>query len=94
MNQSECPQEIVRCDLDGNMCGIDGDDLLFALCRFICETRKWDGGEYPGQTLHQIILMAQAYLESRGCSLSYLKREADLIIRTWLWIVLCAKEVR
>ena len=42
------------------------DQLNFALSRFVIETKKQNGEDYPGKTLREIILCVQMYLEKRG----------------------------
>ncbi len=42
--------------------------FCFALCHFITEIRRKDLKEYPGETLYQISLCLQFYLEKNGLS--------------------------
>ena len=41
-------------------------DLCFALSRFIREVKKIDGGEYPSNTIWEIIVMIQMYLHENS----------------------------
>ncbi len=41
-------------------------NLAYALRCFLSEVRKKDGGEYPGETLYQLLICLQFYLEHTG----------------------------
>ena len=47
--------------------------LVHALSRFICETRKKDGSEFPPKILKHIILIVQMYLSSLGFVYEFLE---------------------
>ena len=57
--------EPITVDLD-DVTLVTKEELVFALSRFICETRKKDGSEFPPKTLKHIILIIQMYLNSKG----------------------------
>ena len=61
MSDGQVPDEIVRANLDLVM-GVENSDLCFALARFIREVKKIDGSDYPPNTLREIIIMIQMYL--------------------------------
>ncbi len=42
-------------------------NLAYALSCFLSEVRKRDGSEYPGDTLYQLVVCIQFFLECSGC---------------------------
>ena len=42
------------------------DEINYSVCRFITEVRKLDGSDYPGDTLHTLVIMLQLYLCVKG----------------------------
>ena len=61
----------ITVDLDDTST-LSKEGLVFALSRFICETRKKDGTEFPPKTLKHIILIIQMYLSSLGIVYEFL----------------------
>ena len=52
-------------DLDV-LLSIEKGNLCEALCKFIPEVRKKDGGEYPGKTLYEMIVCIQKFLNEKN----------------------------
>ena len=65
LKQQSPPAEINRCDLD-KIGEFSQDDLNFALSRFICEIKRIDGSDYPPNTLREVIIMVQMYLNENN----------------------------
>ena len=65
INNGLAPDEIVKSNLD-LVFDLRNTDLCFALSRFIREVKKLDGSEYPPNTLREIIIMVQMYLNENG----------------------------
>ena len=65
MNNSGVCDSIVKCNLDDveNLCETD---LAFSLCRFVREVKKLDESDYPPNTLCEMIIMVQMYLNEHG----------------------------
>ena len=42
------------------------EDLSYSLCRFITEVRKLDNSDFPPNTLREIVIMIQMYLNEKG----------------------------
>ncbi len=61
----DCDPQIRWCNLDA-LNTLNRSNLCVALCRFVSEIRRQDRCEFPGQTLYQITIMLQLYLEKRG----------------------------
>ena len=57
--------EIRRCDLNFPQ-EINKDDLCFALSRFVREVKHVDNNEFPPNTLREIVVMVQMYLQQGG----------------------------
>ena len=57
--------EIIDANLD-LLNSFQPSDICYALCRFIREVRKMDGGEYPPNTIREIIVMIQMFLHENG----------------------------
>ena len=57
--------EIVCCDLDGALC-FSPNEFNYALSCFVTEIRKVDGRDYPPNTLREIVIMIQMFLNERG----------------------------
>ena len=60
-----CPNQIINSNLD-LILHLKQCDLAYALCRFIREVKKLDGSDYPPNTLREMIIMIQMYLQSNG----------------------------
>ncbi|XP_052097319.1 zinc finger MYM-type protein 3-like [Mytilus californianus] len=60
------------------------DELCFALSRFICEIKKENGEEYPGQTLYEILINIQLYLEGKGKYFKFLNEDCFIQIKNTL----------
>ena len=65
MGSGYISDQIVNANLDV-INEVSKADLCFALSRFICEVKKLDGSEYPPNTLREIIIMVQMYLNEQG----------------------------
>ena len=56
---------IVSADIDC-LTKLDKVSLSYALSNFIMEVKKCDGMDFPGQTLYQIVICLQFFLETQG----------------------------
>ncbi len=65
VKQSDCDPRIRWCNLD-ELKTLNRSNLSVALCHFMSEIKRKDGAEFLGQTLYQITIMLQLYLEKRG----------------------------
>ena len=61
---NKCCEEILLADL--NYFAFSESDLAYALSCFIREVRKIDGGDFPPNTLREIIVMIQMYLHENA----------------------------
>ena len=57
--------DFISCDLDDKST-VTKESLIFAMCRFLTEVKKEDGGEFPGKTLYEILICVQFHLETIG----------------------------
>ena len=64
MSEQNVPQQIIDSNLD-NVFALEKSQLAYALARFIREVKRLDGGDYPPNTLREIIIMIQMYLHER-----------------------------
>ena len=65
---SDATVQPIVCDLD-DVSTITKENLLCALCRFVCEFfKKKTGNKFPPRTLRYIILIIQMYVEKVGFS--------------------------
>jgi len=60
------------------------DELNFCISRFLCEIKKANGEEYPAQTLYEIVIQFQLFLEQNGQNCHFLNEECFLQIRNTL----------
>ena len=60
-----CPNQIINANLDF-LVHVTQVDLAYSLCRFIREVKKLDGSDYPPNTLREMIVMIQMYLQFNG----------------------------
>lgn len=60
------------------------DELNFCLSRFLCEIKKENGMEYPGQTLYDLLIEIQLYLEQQGKPYRFLNEECFVQIKNTL----------
>ena len=67
--------DYINCDLD-NAESITQDELSFALCRFIPEIKKYNGGDFPGKTLYEIVMCVQFHLETLGFNYKFLSDDS------------------
>ena len=65
VKMADCDLQIHWCNLDA-LNTLNQSNLSVMLCRFVSEIRRQDGCEFPGQTLYQIVIILQLYLEKRG----------------------------
>ncbi len=61
----DCDPRIRWCNIDERQT-LNLSNLCVALCHFITEIKHKDGTDYPGQTLYQITIMLQLYLDKAG----------------------------
>ncbi len=64
-SQQFCPPQIVWANIEKPE-SLMLANLQVALCSFVCEVRRKDEREFPGETLKQIVIMIQLYLEKQG----------------------------
>ena len=57
--------QIVRADLN-NVSQVKVEDLCYSLCRFVREIRKLNRSEYPPNTIRELVIMIQMYLNECG----------------------------
>ena len=60
--EGDVPNEIVTADLNC-LKELKKCDLSYALCHFVREIKKLDDTEYPPNTLREIVIMIQMYLQ-------------------------------
>ena len=60
------------------------DELNYSISRFIVEIRKKNGDEYPGETLYELVLAVQQYLQNLGHNHKFLLDEWYSQIRNTL----------
>ncbi len=60
-----CDSRISWCAIT-NVDQISKGNLCHSLCCFVNEVRKQDGTEYPGNTIYQIVICLQFFLEGKG----------------------------
>ncbi len=56
-------------------------DLSFCLCSFINEIRRKDGGEFPANSLYEIVLLIQFHMEKKGVMWKLVDGEAFTCVR-------------
>ena len=78
--KGNAPVEIVRADLNA-LNRFSQDDLSFALARFIREIKCLDGTDYPPNTLREVIVMIQMYLNENNIYWKLLEGERFLTLR-------------
>ena len=66
--------DFITCDLD-DKATITKESLIFAMCRFLTEVRKVDESDFPGKTLHEILICVQFHLETIGFGYKILNDE-------------------
>ncbi|XP_038068807.1 zinc finger MYM-type protein 2-like isoform X3 [Patiria miniata] len=60
------------------------DEVNYSLARFICEVKKKNGDDYPGETLHELVISIQLYFDLRGKSYKFLSDPDFLQLRNTL----------
>ena len=65
----------ITCDLE-DKATITAESLKFALCRFITEVKRLDGKDFPGKTLHYLIICIQFHLECLGFAFKLVNDQA------------------
>lgn len=48
------------------------DEICYSMSRFVCEIKKKNGEEYPAETLYELVISIQLYLEMHGRELKLL----------------------
>jgi integrase len=48
------------------------DELNYSISRFICEVKKKNGDDYPGETLHELVISLQLHFDLKGKPLKFL----------------------
>jgi len=64
------------------------DELNFSIARFICEVRKENGEEYPGQTLYELVIQLQLFLEQNGLNYKLLNEDCFIQLKNTLDFVM------
>ena len=72
--------QIVRADLN-EVEKLKSDDLCYAMCRFVREIKKINGHEYPPNTIRELVIMVQMYLNERGIYWKLLEHEGFVNLR-------------
>ena len=72
--------EAIPCDLD-DITSITEESVIHGVCRFITEVKKVDGTNFPGKTLHDIVVCLQFHLETLGMAFKLLNQDAFRDIR-------------
>ena len=65
LNKVKAPVEIINANLD-DLYNVKQQDLCYTLSRFIGEVKKIDNTDYPPNTLKEIIVMIQMFLNENG----------------------------
>ena len=65
MQSVAVPEQIRSADLK-SLSSFTQADLCFSLSRFIHEVKRHDGGDYPPNTIREIIIMIQMYLQKNS----------------------------
>ena len=65
--QSREDLQSIDCNID-DVPNLEKSVLSAAICRFITEVKKVDGGEFPGRTLYDIVICLQFWIQSKGLS--------------------------
>ena len=64
------------------------DELNFSIARFICEVRKENGEEYPGQTLYELVIQLQLFLEQNGLNYKLVNEDCFIQLKNTLDFVM------
>ena len=72
--------QIVRADLT-KVNELNPTDLSYSLCRFIREIKKINGEEYPPNTIRELVIMIQMYLNEYGIYWKLLEHDNFRILR-------------
>ena len=66
MSKDETYDEVIfNANLD-DLGNLTKEALCYALCRFVPEVTKVEGGDYPGKTLYEMIIAIQKHLREHG----------------------------
>ena len=60
------------------------EELNYSVSRFIVEIRKTNGDEYPGETLYELVLAVQHYMQNLGQNHKFSMDEWYCLIRNTL----------
>ena len=60
------------------------DELKYSISRFICEIKKQNGEDYPGDTLHELVICLQLHFELQGTSYKLLSDPLFLELKNTL----------
>lgn len=60
------------------------DELAYSLSRFIVEVKKKDGKDFPGETLFEMVMAVQKYLNLQGSHLKFLDDESFITLKNTL----------
>ncbi len=64
MKKSPCAAQISWCNIDDPT--LTKGHLCYCLCAFLNEVVCRDGEDFPGKTIHKMVILIQFYLEGRG----------------------------
>ena len=78
-----CTNQIINANLD-LVFQITQVDLAYSLCRFIREVNKINGEDYPPNTIREMIIMVQMFLQSNGINWKLLDGSAFVRLRNVL----------
>jgi hypothetical protein len=60
------------------------DEINYSVSRFICEVKKMNGEEYPGETLHELVICIQLHFDLKGKPLKFLSDPHYLQVKNTL----------
>lgn len=60
------------------------DEINYSLSRFVCEIKKKNGNDFPGETLHEIIICIQLFFEQRNQCYKFLSDPEFMQLRNTL----------
>ncbi len=78
--QVDCDSRIKWAQLEMCQTGLKAN-FCYSLCHFLSEIRRKDGNEYPGKTLHEIMICMQFYLQKVGVEWKLLDDPAFVKLR-------------
>ncbi|XP_072042901.1 zinc finger MYM-type protein 2-like [Amphiura filiformis] len=70
--------------IDVDLDDMTRDELNYSLSRFICEVKKVNGEDYPGETLHELVICVQLHFDLIGKPLKFLSDPDFLQVKNTL----------